>query len=48
MYLFTTVLDGRNTAVADGVQETLRKAPRSFSDYARQTAASGVWGSRQD
>jgi uncharacterized protein YbjT (DUF2867 family) len=42
-YLFTEVLDGRNASVADGVQRALGRAPRSFSDYARRTAASGVW-----
>lgn len=44
MYLFTTVLDGRNSRVADGVQQALGRPPRDFSDYARQAAASGVWG----
>lgn len=44
LYLFGTVLDGRNTPVADGVQRVLRRAPRDFSDYAKRTAATGVWG----
>jgi uncharacterized protein YbjT (DUF2867 family) len=43
LYLFTTVLDGRNTPVADGVQRALGRAPRDFSDYVRRTAAGGVW-----
>jgi uncharacterized protein YbjT (DUF2867 family) len=43
LYLFTTVLDGRNTPVADGVQRALGRAPRSFGDYVRATAAMGVW-----
>lgn len=43
-YLFTTVLDGRNAAVKDGVWRALGRAPRDFADYARETAASGVWG----
>lgn len=42
-YLFTTVLDGRNSSVTDGVQRALGRAPRDFSAYARRTAASGVW-----
>lgn len=46
LYLFTTVLDGRNTPIADGVQRALGRPPRDFSDYVRRTAASGVWGSR--
>lgn len=44
IYLFTTVLDGRNTPVADGVQRALGRAPRDFSDYVRRTAATGIWG----
>lgn len=42
-YLFTTLLDGRNASLADGVQRALGNASRDFSDYARRTAASGVW-----
>lgn len=42
-YLLTTVLDGRNSNLADGVQRALGRPPRDFSDYVRQTAASGVW-----
>ena len=45
LYLFTTVLDGRNTPTADGVQRALGKPARSFSDFVRRTAATGVWGS---
>jgi uncharacterized protein YbjT (DUF2867 family) len=44
LYLFSTVLDGRNTPLADGVQRSLGRPPRNFSDYARQTAATGIWG----
>lgn len=43
MYLFTTVLDGRNESLADGVQQALGRPPRDFADYVRETAASGVW-----
>jgi uncharacterized protein YbjT (DUF2867 family) len=42
-YLFSEVLDGRNTHVADGVQRALGSEPKDFVDYARDTAASGVW-----
>jgi len=42
-YLFTEVLDGRNARLADGVQLALGRPPRDFADYARRTAASGVW-----
>ena len=42
-YLFETVLDGRNAAIADGVQRALGRSPRDFADYARAVAATGVW-----
>lgn len=42
-YLFSTVLDGRNARLADGVLQALGRPPRRFGDYARETAASGVW-----
>ncbi len=42
-YLFSTVLDGRNAYLTDGVQRALGRPPRSFSDYAREIAATGVW-----
>ena len=42
-YLFTTVLDGRNANLTDGVQRALGRQPRDFSQYVQQTAASGVW-----
>lgn len=42
-YLFTTVLDGRNAHLADGVQRALGREPRDFADYARETAQAGVW-----
>jgi len=44
IYLFTTVLDGRNAHLADGVQRALGRAPRDFAQYARDAAAAGVWG----
>jgi uncharacterized protein YbjT (DUF2867 family) len=42
-YLFTEVLDGRNAKLTDGVQRALGREPRDFADYARDTAATGVW-----
>lgn len=42
--LFTVVLDGRNSKVMQGVEEALGRPARDFSDYARATAATGVWG----
>jgi len=43
LYLFTTVLDGRNTPLADGVQRALGRPARDFSDYVRRTAATKTW-----
>ncbi|WP_406081397.1 NAD(P)H-binding protein [Micromonospora sp. NBC_00858] len=42
-YLFTTVLDGRNAHLGDGVQRALGRQPRDFADYATDTAATGIW-----
>lgn len=42
-YLFSEVLDGRNESLTDGVQRALKRAPRDFKDYAKATAASGIW-----
>lgn len=41
--LFTEVLDGRNEALTDGVQRVLGRAPKDFSVYATETAATGIW-----
>lgn len=43
-YLFTTVLDGRNAHLTDGIQRALGRPPKDFAAYARETAATGVWG----
>jgi uncharacterized protein YbjT (DUF2867 family) len=45
--LFTTVLDGRNARLANGVQQALGREPRDFRDYARAAAASGVWNAAE-
>ena len=45
LYLFTTVLDGRNTPVADGVQRALGRPARDFAAYLREAA--GIWADRQ-
>ena len=42
-YLFSTVLDGRNAYLTDGVERALGRKPRDFADYARQVAATGAW-----
>jgi uncharacterized protein YbjT (DUF2867 family) len=45
-WLFTEVLDGRNEAVTDTVARVLGRPAGSFADYARRTAATGVWALR--
>ena len=42
-YLFSTVLDGRNSYLCDGVKRALGREPKDFAEYARRTAVSGVW-----
>jgi uncharacterized protein YbjT (DUF2867 family) len=42
-YLYTEVLVEENSSVTDGVRAALGREPRSFSDYARDAAAGGVW-----
>ena len=42
-YLFSTVLDGRNAYLTDGVQRALGRPPIDFSEYARRIASAGVW-----
>ena len=45
-YLFSTVLDGRNAYVCDGVQRALGREPTDFAEYVRRIADSGVWNVR--
>ena len=42
-YLFSTVLDGRNAYVCDGVQKALGREPTDFAKFACRIAESGVW-----
>ncbi|RKZ61750.1 MAG: NmrA family transcriptional regulator [Gammaproteobacteria bacterium] len=42
-YLFTEVLDGRNASLTDGIQRALGREPRSFHEYVKATAETGVW-----
>jgi uncharacterized protein YbjT (DUF2867 family) len=41
--LFGQVLDGRNSEVMGGVTEILGRPAKDFSQYARETAATGLW-----
>ncbi len=42
-YLFSTVLDGRNAHVCDGVNRALDREPTDFAEYARRIADTLVW-----
>ena len=42
-YLFGEVLDGRNANLTDGVQRALGREPRDFSEFVRDSAATGIW-----
>jgi uncharacterized protein YbjT (DUF2867 family) len=44
-YLFAEVVDGRNADTTDGVERALERKAGDFNDYARRTAATGVWSS---
>jgi hypothetical protein len=41
-HLFTEGL-GSKAQLANGVQRALGREPKDFADYARETAATGVW-----
>ncbi len=42
-YLFTTVLDGRNSKTGDGVQRALGREPRDFRDFVQRAVAESAW-----
>ena len=42
-YLFSTVLDGRNAYLTDGVQRALGRAPKDFVEYAAAVAQTNRW-----
>ena len=42
-HVFESLLDGRNAYLSDGVQQVLGRAPRDFTDFAREAAAAGTW-----
>lgn len=47
-YLFSTVLDGRNAYLTDGVQRALGRPPTDFSEFARRIASGGVWSASNE
>ncbi|MGW6280473.1 NAD(P)H-binding protein [Kribbella sp. NPDC055071] len=41
--LFAVIRNHRSEYVSDGVEKVLGRAPRSFADWSRETATTGVW-----
>lgn len=44
-YLFTEVLDGRNSSVTNDIEKVLGRKAKDFNEYVRETAATGIWNS---
>ncbi|MBO0933231.1 NAD(P)H-binding protein [Fibrella sp. HMF5036] len=42
-YLFTEVMDGRNSTLTNGVEEALGRKPTDFSDFVQKSIALGIW-----
>ncbi len=42
-YLFSVVMDGRNSYLSDGVTRALGRPPKDFSEFAREVAATELW-----
>ncbi|MFQ5865509.1 MAG: SDR family oxidoreductase [bacterium] len=42
-YLFTEVLDGRNSSITNDIEKVLRRKAKDFSEYAGETATTGIW-----
>ncbi len=42
-YLFTNVLDGRNSSLTNDVEKVLGRKAKDFAEYADEMAASGIW-----
>lgn len=43
-YLFTEVLDAEgNDVISNDIEKVLGRKPKDFSEYARETASSGIW-----
>ena len=47
-YLFSEVLDGRNSQTTDGVERALGRPARDFATYAGDAAAAGAWAAEQE
>ncbi|HOX82835.1 MAG TPA: NmrA family transcriptional regulator [Chryseolinea sp.] len=44
-YLFTQVLDGRNSSITNDIEKVLGRKPKDFTEYVRETVVTGVWNS---
>lgn len=42
-YLFSQVLDGRNSSITHDIEKVLGRKAKDFSTYAKETAALGIW-----
>jgi uncharacterized protein YbjT (DUF2867 family) len=42
-YLFSSVLDGRNAYLTDGIERALGRPPRDFTQFAMDAARAGAW-----
>lgn len=42
-YLFTEILTEANSVVTNDVEKVLGRKPKDFSEYVRETAATGIW-----
>jgi uncharacterized protein YbjT (DUF2867 family) len=46
-YLFTTVLDGRNAYLCDGVQRALGRQPADFREFVKRQVQRGTWAENE-
>ena len=42
-YLFTEVLDGRNSSITNDIEKILGRKATDFSDYVQKTTQTGIW-----
>lgn len=42
-YLFTEVLDGRNSSITNDIEKILGRKAKDFTDYVKETAQTGIW-----
>ena len=42
-YLFSEVLDGRNSSITNDIEKVLGRKAKDFTDYVKETAQTGIW-----